>query len=125
MSNKYDTLSKYKISITIENCNDYISEKIFDSFLAGTIPVYVGPDLNQFGIPHNLYFHADPSIKSIERAVQVAKNHDYSEWKSSLDTWLDNENTKKKWDSSYFVLNIKKVVDAFITNSNHFRPYTH
>jgi hypothetical protein len=119
VSNKNDALSKYKISIIIENCNDYVSEKIFDSFLAGTIPVYVGPDLNQFGIPQNLYFRADQSIKGIKRAVQIATNHDYSEWKSSLDTWLGNESTKKKWDSSYFVLNIQKVVDAFITNNNH------
>ena len=38
------TLSKYKFSICFENSitAGYISEKIFDCFYAGTIPIYYG-----------------------------------------------------------------------------------
>ena len=41
---KIKFLSKYKFSIAMENSkgDGYISEKIVDSFLAGTIPIYYG-----------------------------------------------------------------------------------
>ncbi len=41
---KIEFLSKYKFSIAMENSkgDGYISEKIVDSFLAGTIPIYYG-----------------------------------------------------------------------------------
>ena len=42
--NKIEFLSHYKFSIAMENSlgDGYISEKIVDSFLAGTIPIYYG-----------------------------------------------------------------------------------
>ena len=44
VSNKINFLSSYKFSIAMENSDGdgYISEKILDSFIAGTIPIYYG-----------------------------------------------------------------------------------
>ena len=44
VKNKIDYLSNYKFSIAMENSDGdgYLSEKIVDSFLAGTIPIYYG-----------------------------------------------------------------------------------
>ena len=44
VKNKIDFLKSYKFSIAMENTNGdgYVSEKIIDSFLAGTIPIYYG-----------------------------------------------------------------------------------
>ena len=44
ITNKIEFLKSYKFSISMENTegNGYISEKIVDSFLAGTIPIYYG-----------------------------------------------------------------------------------
>ena len=44
IENKIEFLKSYKFSISMENTegNGYISEKIVDSFLAGTIPIYYG-----------------------------------------------------------------------------------
>ena len=44
IKNKIEFLSSYKFSIAMENSEGqgYISEKILDSFLAGTIPIYYG-----------------------------------------------------------------------------------
>ena len=44
IKNKIDFLSNYKFSIAMENSpgDGYVSEKIVDSFLAGTIPIYYG-----------------------------------------------------------------------------------
>ncbi len=48
---KIKTLAAYKFSIAFENSRypGYLSEKIFDSFLAGCIPVYLGaPDVTDY-----------------------------------------------------------------------------
>ena len=44
ITNKREFLSSYKFSIAMENSNGdgYISEKIIDAFIAGTIPIYYG-----------------------------------------------------------------------------------
>ena len=44
VKNKIKFLSSYKFSIAMENSegDGYVSEKIFDSFIAGTIPIYYG-----------------------------------------------------------------------------------
>ena len=44
VKNKINFLSSYKFSISMENSDGdgYLSEKIADSFLAGTIPIYYG-----------------------------------------------------------------------------------
>ena len=44
VNNKTEFLSSYKFSIAMENTegDGYVSEKIFDAFLSGTIPIYYG-----------------------------------------------------------------------------------
>ena len=58
ITSKREILSKYKFSICYENARDfpgYISEKIFDCFFAGTIPVYLGaPNVTDF-IPNDTF----------------------------------------------------------------------
>ena len=41
--NKIEFLSSYKFSIAMENTEEegYLSQKIIDSFLSGTIPIYL------------------------------------------------------------------------------------
>ena len=44
VKNKIEFLSSYKFSISMENSegDGYTSEKIYDSFISGTIPIYFG-----------------------------------------------------------------------------------
>ena len=44
VENKIEFLSNYKFSISMENSNGdgYVSEKIVESLIAGTIPIYYG-----------------------------------------------------------------------------------
>ena len=56
-NSKLELLSKYRFSLCYENMpmQGYITEKIFDCFYAGAIPVYLGaPNINQF-IPTEAY----------------------------------------------------------------------
>lgn len=69
---KLSVLSNYKYCLVIENSTEFMTEKLFDSFFSGCIPIYVGPDLRQFPIPTNLYFQAKPNLKSINDFLSEA-----------------------------------------------------
>ena len=54
VAEKLETLAGYKYSLCLENSRfaGYVSEKIFDCFFAGTIPVYLGaPDIEKYVPP--------------------------------------------------------------------------
>jgi hypothetical protein len=104
--NKHETLEKYRYSLVIENSAEFLSEKLFDSFFAGCIPVYVGPSLEDFGIPSSLVVTASPDIASIKSGIAQAQSLDYSQWIIELELWLKNENTQLKWSTENFFLNI-------------------
>ena len=60
IEDKYNTLSKYDFCLCYENdiIQSYITEKIFDCFYAGTIPIYLGaPDIDKF-IPSSTFIDA-------------------------------------------------------------------
>lgn len=46
VDNKYDSLSKYRYVLAVENtiANHYWTEKLSDIFLAGALPLYIGPE---------------------------------------------------------------------------------
>lgn len=51
VENKFETLAKYKFAICFENATsipDYITEKIFDCFASGCVPIYLGaPNISE------------------------------------------------------------------------------
>ena len=77
VKNKIEFLSNYKFSIAIENSDGdgYLSEKIVDSFLAGTIPIYYGDYLlDEFINPKS--FILIKGEKDIERKIEYIKQID-------------------------------------------------
>jgi len=49
--NKIHTLSSFRFTLAFENCifPGYVTEKIFDAMLAGTVPIYLGaPDIEDY-----------------------------------------------------------------------------
>ena len=58
VARKRDVLGKYRFGFCYENTDKipgYITEKIFDVMLAGTIPVYLGAENTGLHIPQNCY----------------------------------------------------------------------
>lgn len=67
--NKAETCRNYRIVVVLENSTDYISEKFFDAFASGAIVIYVGPALNQFGIPDESAILVEPNVNSIVKKI--------------------------------------------------------
>lgn len=54
---KYKVLSQYKFSLSLENMhmNGFLSDRLFDSIFAGTVPIYLGAkDVDKI-IPNNIF----------------------------------------------------------------------
>ncbi|GAB4853964.1 Alpha-(1,3)-fucosyltransferase 11 [Ancistrocladus abbreviatus] len=73
---KVETLKHYKFSLAFENSNeeDYVTEKFFQSLVAGTIPIVVGaPNIQDFAPCHGSLLH----IKELQDVDSVAKTMKY------------------------------------------------
>lgn len=68
----YDLIGKYKFILTIENaiCEDYITEKLWRSFKAGSVPIYKGSPSIRDWLPSN---HSVILIDDFESPWQLAE----------------------------------------------------
>ncbi|KAL6646009.1 hypothetical protein ACP70R_017617 [Stipagrostis hirtigluma subsp. patula] len=69
---KVETLKRYKFSLAFENSNeeDYVTEKFFQSLVAGSIPVVVGaPNIQEFSPGEGAILH----IKELDDVAAVAR----------------------------------------------------
>ena len=106
VKNKIEFLSSYKFSIAMENskADGYISEKIVDSFLAGTIPIYYGDYIADEYINPKTYILINGE-KDIDEKIEYIKKIDN-----------DNELYKK-------IMREKPIIDNNYINSHHFQNF--
>lgn len=99
VADKAKVMSEYKVSLVIENWAGYMSEKLVDSILAGTIPVYVGPNPEQFGIPDDLFVWSSPKIESIQKAIDEALSRSTREYIENVQKWISTPGVKDFWEN--------------------------
>lgn len=87
VNSKREVLQKYKFAICYENAKDvpgYITEKIFDCFFAGCVPVYLGAPNITDHIPANTFIDRR-HFKSYEELYSYLKNMSDKEYLDYLD----------------------------------------
>lgn len=95
---KLETMEKYKFCLAFENSNeiDYVTEKYFQSLVAGCVPVVVGaPNIADFEPSPNSILH----IASMEQVPFIASeikriNNDDAAWNEML-SWKQNGVTRQ------------------------------
>jgi hypothetical protein len=98
VDDKLKTMAHYKYALVIENSAEYMSEKLMESLFAGCIPIYVGPDPEEFGIPKELVIRAQPSLHSIEEALKEADGWNKNEFHARLGAFLGSSDVRDIWD---------------------------
>ena len=86
IKNKRDILKNYKFSICYENAKDisgYITEKIFDCFFAGCVPIYLGASNITKHIPENAFIDRR-KFRSYEEVYSFIKNMPEKEYEKYL-----------------------------------------
>ena len=96
--NKHRTLSSYKYSICFENSKmkGYITEKIFDCFYAGTVPIYYGaPDISDFIDPNSYIDYKNFSgLTQLKRYVDSLSNNQYLDMKEKGRNFIEKQSSK-------------------------------
>lgn len=109
--NKFTTLEKYKICIVIENHNSYISEKIFDSLNSGCITIYVGPNLENYGLNKNLAIQSDSNPESILNSFEkIMMLSDNDMLKVQKNQRYHLEKIKKNWNNQLVLKTLAKDI---------------
>ncbi len=108
-------MEDFKVAVVIENSQEYMSEKLFDALVAGCIPVYVGPDLSQFGIPPTLFVRAEATVESVKLGISKALDMDYLAWHKQAIGFLSDYRTKKLWNGSTARF---RILDAVFSPEN-------
>lgn len=96
---KIDTLKNYKFSICFENSIDikgYITEKIFDSFQAGTVPIYLGADNITDYIPENCFIDKRKfnSYSELYIYLKTMSKEEYLTYLENIKDFLNNDKSK-------------------------------
>lgn len=97
-SDKIDVMSKYKVALVIENSNEYLSEKLFDAWFAGCIPVYVGPDTSKFGLSDSLVVKSGATVSELQGAIKTAMEMNHEVFLKNLEKFITSESAQK-WRS--------------------------
>lgn len=90
---KKRVLCKYKFSICYENAKSipgYITEKIFDSFFAGCVPVYYGAPNIDMHIPKECYidFREFDGYDSLYAYLSNMKKEEYSDYINAIEKFI-------------------------------------
>jgi hypothetical protein len=85
-ADKLEVLAKYRFCLVIENTRfpGYISEKLFDCFFAGCVPIYCGaPDVTAY-VPQTAFIDAD-KFGNWDELEQCLRRLPEDEWQSYVD----------------------------------------
>lgn len=96
----------YKYALVIENSKEFITEKLFDALFSGCMPIYVGPNLEEFNIPNNLYVKADANLNSISQQIMSLHKIDYNNWRKECTNWISRQDVTSTWKSE----NVNKLI---------------
>jgi hypothetical protein len=107
---KHEVLKNYKFSICFENSqiHGYVSEKIFDCFYAGTIPIYLGaPNISQL-IPKETFvdFRLFSNYDSLTNELKTFNECKLNIYKSNSKKFIESNKNLKFYNS---FINIIKI----------------
>lgn len=115
IKSKNETLKKYKFAICYENCrgfDGYITEKIFDCFFAGCVPIYLGADNIEQHIPKNTFIDKR-KFSDYSKLYEYIKNmpeKEYENYLSNIKSFILSEKFHPFSDECFANTIIKEII---------------
>jgi hypothetical protein len=96
VARKRDVLGKYRFGFCYENTSEipgYITEKIFDVMMAGTVPVYLGPENAGRHIPESCFVNRAefPDHESLFSYLSEMPEEHYAEYREAIQAFISSE----------------------------------
>lgn len=112
ITSKLEVLSEYKFSICYENARDlrgYITEKIFDCFFSGCVPVYWGASNIKEYIPEECFIDKKKfdTYEKLYKYLKEMSDSEYTRYLKNIHNFLISDEIKK-FSGEYFS---KKIIN--------------
>lgn len=109
---KHETIKEYKFNICFENTKQpgYITEKIFDCFATGTVPIYYGAtNVDQY-IPKGCFidYRQFKNEKEMLEYIQKISKEEYEEYVENMRLYLNSEEAQQFSQETF----AKTLIDA-------------
>ncbi|MBI2775497.1 hypothetical protein HYX58_05810 [Candidatus Dependentiae bacterium] len=93
---KKDVLKNYKFSFCYENSKNitgYVSEKIFDCFIAGCVPIYLGADNVTDFIPEGCFIDRRQfaNLEDVYNYIKNISKEEYNTYIANIDSFLKSD----------------------------------
>ena len=114
IKSKHNTLKKYRFSVCYENIKDqngYVTEKIFDSFFSGCVPIYLGAKNITSCIPKKCFIDRRDfnSCKDVYEFINGMDEDTYMGYLNSIEDFLNSKGSEP-YQSKTFSNTIKSVI---------------
>jgi len=115
---KYEVLSKTKFCVCFENARDidgYITEKIFDCFFAGCVPIYWGDANIGLSIPSNCFidFRQFSSYEDLYQYVKALTSKQFSDYQQAAKNFLLSDQFAPFTSQNFANIVIHKIKQDF------------
>lgn len=119
VDNKITVLEKYKFAICYENAKDisgYITEKIFDCFFAGCIPIYWGANNITEHIPKECFIDKREfeGYEELYKYIKNMKDEEYLRYLDNIELFLQSKKANQ-FSSDFFV---KTLIGNILEHEN-------
>ena len=116
VESKKDTLEQYKFSICFENAKDipgYITEKIFDCFFAGCVPVYWGANNVSKHIPKDCFIDMRKfsGYKDMYQYMKNMSDEEYLDYLNAIERFILSDKSYQ-FSTEYFAKTITEQMLA-------------
>lgn len=120
VDSKYETLSQYTFSLCFENTRfrGFVTEKIFDCLLSGTIPIYYGiPDIAEI-IPENCFIDLRKfsDYASLWSYCQNLSDDEIQAYRDAGRAFIDSPGYQKFYTSLHDMLEVEKIAGGAIAS---------
>ena len=113
VSSKRKVLSQYRFAICFENVSEpgYITEKIFDCFMAGSIPIYWGASEVLAGFPENTFIDVCrfDSYEDLYQYLDCMSEQEYQGYLDAIYTFLGSSEIYS-WSAENFASTIEGAI---------------
>jgi len=119
VKSKYETLSKYNFAICFENMklSGYITEKIFDCFFVGTVPIYWGaPNIEKY-IPADCFIDMRKfnNYSELRKFLRGLSSEKIEEYRQSAKRYLKSKQYKF-FTKEYFAEMVFELIQDNLAN---------
>lgn len=110
---KLELLTDTKFLVIVENSPNFLTEKIFDAFFCGVIPIYCGPDLSKVGIPNTTYIKLNWDLSNLAETMDSLCALNAQDYLNSILEFIRSEEFWCTWAEKAVYSKIASEIDRY------------